>query len=185
MFLRFGVFVSIHPFFLKISRFPYDKLKFIYIELPKFDKSLEELTSHQDKWLFLLRHLPDLEDRPQPFQDEVFLQLFEIAELANFSRIEQDSYQTSLKYYRDLNNVIDTSREEGRLEGLEEGQIKQEKRFLYRLLKHKFETVPDELTCNLDQLSLNTLERLSDKLFELETIAEITIWLLHEIGNQE
>ncbi|NEQ96306.1 MAG: PD-(D/E)XK nuclease family transposase [Cyanothece sp. SIO2G6] len=99
----------------------YDKLKFIYVELPKFTKSLEELTSHQDQWLYLLRHLPDLSDRPQPFQDPVFLQLFEIAEIANFSPAEQDHYQQSLKYYRDLNNVMDTAREEGRQEGRQEG----------------------------------------------------------------
>lgn len=99
----------------------YDKLRFIYVELPKFTKSLEQLASHQDKWLYLLRHLPDLSDRPQPFQDPVFLQLFEIAEIANFSPTEQDSYQNSLKYYRDLNNVMDTAREEGRQEGREEG----------------------------------------------------------------
>lgn len=100
----------------------YDKLKFIYIELPKFDKTLEQLTTHRDKWLYLFRHLPDLEGQPRPFQDPVFLQLFEVAEIANFSRDEQDSYQDSLKYYRDLNNVVDTARMEGREEGREEGE---------------------------------------------------------------
>ncbi|MEL6472277.1 MAG: PD-(D/E)XK nuclease family transposase [Cyanobacteria bacterium J06623_4] len=58
----------------------------------------------------------------QEHQDPVFLQLFEIAEIANFSRSEQDSYQSSLKYYRDLNNVIDTSRQEGVAEGIEQGR---------------------------------------------------------------
>ena len=99
----------------------YDKLKFIYVELPKFTKTIEQLVSHQDKWLYLLRHLPDLDEQPRPFQDAVFLQLFEIAEISNFSPDEQDSYQSSLKYYRDLNNVIDTSRQEGLEEGIEQG----------------------------------------------------------------
>ena len=53
-----------------------------------------------------------------PLQD-----FFEIAEIANFSANEQDSYQNSIKYYRDLNNVVDTSRAEGRLEGIEEGRL--------------------------------------------------------------
>ena len=51
----------------------------------------------------------------------MFLQLFEVAEIANFSSDEQDVYQNSLKYYRDLNNVIDTSRQEGLQEGIERG----------------------------------------------------------------
>ena len=99
----------------------YDKLKFIYVELPKFNKTLKQLVSHQDKWLYLLRHLPDLEEQPPPFQDPVFLQLFEVAEIANFSPAEQDSYQSSLKYYRDMNNVIDTSRQEGIEQGIAQG----------------------------------------------------------------
>lgn len=99
----------------------YNKLKFIYIELPKFNKTIEQLTSHQDKWLYLFRHLPDIEGRPAPFQDPIFLQLFEVAEIANFTQTEQDIYQSSLKYYRDLNNVIETSRVEGETEGHEKG----------------------------------------------------------------
>ena len=42
----------------------YDKLKFIYIELPKFKKTIDELETHLDKWLFILRHLADLSDPP-------------------------------------------------------------------------------------------------------------------------
>ncbi|MEO1095084.1 MAG: Rpn family recombination-promoting nuclease/putative transposase [Cyanobacteria bacterium J06638_28] len=99
----------------------YDKLKFIYIELPKFTKSLGQLETHFDKWLFLLKHLPDLDEPPEPLQEAVFNQLFEVAEIANFSPVEQDSYQNSLKYYRDLNNVVDTSWQEGKAEGIQEG----------------------------------------------------------------
>ncbi|MGD1908618.1 MAG: Rpn family recombination-promoting nuclease/putative transposase [Leptolyngbyaceae cyanobacterium] len=99
----------------------YDKLKFIYIELPKFTKTLEQLETHFDKWLFLLKHLPDLDKPPHPLQETIFEQLFEVAEIANFSPVEQAGYQESLKYYRDLNNVVDTSWQEGRQEGVQAG----------------------------------------------------------------
>ncbi|MGB3572652.1 MAG: Rpn family recombination-promoting nuclease/putative transposase [Phormidesmis sp.] len=100
----------------------YDKLKFIYIELPKFKKTIDQLSSQQDKWLYLFRYLPDLKGQPQPFQDSVFLQLFEIAEIASFTPAEKNSYQESLKHYRDLNNVVETSRQEGWEEGCEAGE---------------------------------------------------------------
>ncbi|MEO0455980.1 MAG: Rpn family recombination-promoting nuclease/putative transposase [Cyanobacteria bacterium P01_A01_bin.114] len=104
----------------------YDKLKFIYIELPKFTKTLDELESHIDKWLFLLRHLAQLDEPPAPLQEGVFNQLFDVAEIANFSPAEQNTYQNSLKHYRDMNNIVDTlrqeSREEGRQEGIQEGR---------------------------------------------------------------
>ncbi|MGD1860790.1 MAG: Rpn family recombination-promoting nuclease/putative transposase [Leptolyngbyaceae cyanobacterium] len=100
----------------------YKKLKFIYIELPKFTKTLDELESHYDKWLFLLKHLYKLDDKPEALQEDVFNQLFEVAEIAQFSRVERQAYENSLKYYRDLQNVVNTSRQEGRVEGLEEGR---------------------------------------------------------------
>ena len=98
----------------------YDKLKFIYIELPKFKKSEEELESHFDKWLYVFKHLSDLQDRPKRLQDKIFERLFEAAEIAKFTPEEREAYEESLKHYRDLKNVVDTSREEGIEEGIKE-----------------------------------------------------------------
>lgn len=46
-----------------------------------------------------------------------------LAEIAKFSPEERDAYEDSLKYYRDLKNVVDTSREEGILEGIEKRNV--------------------------------------------------------------
>jgi len=94
----------------------YDKLKFIYIELPKFKKTQEELEDHFEKWLYVFRHLSELQDRPQQLQDRIFQKLFDTAEIAKFSQEERVAYEESLKYYRDIKNVVDTSREEGKEE---------------------------------------------------------------------
>lgn len=94
----------------------YDKLTFIYIELPKFKKSEAELSNHFDKWLFVLKYLPNLQDRPAALQDRVFKKLFEAAAIANFSPEERRAYEDSLKYYRDLNNVVNTAKEDRALE---------------------------------------------------------------------
>ena len=40
-----------------------NKLKFAFVELPKFNKREEELETHFDKWLYLLKHLPELKVR--------------------------------------------------------------------------------------------------------------------------
>ena len=94
----------------------YDKLKFIYIELPKFKKQEEELETHFDKWLYIFRHLAELQNRPQKLQDKVFEKLFESAEIAKFSKADREAYEESLKYYRDIKNVVDTSKQEGIIE---------------------------------------------------------------------
>ncbi len=100
----------------------YDKLKFIYIELPKFRKTEKELETQFEKWLYVFRHLSDLQNRPKALQEKVFEKLFEAAEIAKFSPQERETYEESLKYYRDLKNVVDTSIQEGRKKGIEEGR---------------------------------------------------------------
>lgn len=135
----------------------YEKLKFIYIELPKFTKTLAELESHYDKWLFLLRHLYKLDDKPEVLQESVFNRLFEVAEIAQFSRMERQAYENSLKYYRDLQNVVDTSREEG----LEEGEQKGRRDVALNLLR---ENVPLDLVSRTTGLSVEVLEALRQRL---------------------
>jgi len=100
----------------------YDKLTFIYLEMPKFKKTEAELETDFDKWMYVLKHLPDLQGRPPALQERVFRKLFEAAEIARFDPQEKAQYEESLKYYRDLKNVVDTSYEEGKVEGIEEGK---------------------------------------------------------------
>jgi len=101
----------------------YDKLTFIYLEMPKFEKGAEELETRFEKWLFVLKNLNRLERIPDRLRERIFERLFEVAEVAKLSREELLSYEDSLKYYRDLKNSLDTAFEEGRLEGKLEGKL--------------------------------------------------------------
>ncbi len=94
----------------------YDKLTFIYLEMPKFNKTVEELETRFDKWLFVLRNLNKLDRVPDKLREQIFDKLFETAEIAKFTPAQVQSYEDSLKYYRDLKNSLDTAKEEGREE---------------------------------------------------------------------
>jgi predicted transposase/invertase (TIGR01784 family) len=104
----------------------YEKLTYIYIEMPNFNKLEDNLSSRLDKWLFFIKNLEDFQSIPSIFSDEIFEKAFEKAELAKFGQEEMDKYESSLKLYRDLKGVIDTAfidgRSEGKIEGLEEGR---------------------------------------------------------------
>jgi predicted transposase/invertase (TIGR01784 family) len=95
----------------------YDKLTFIYLEMPKFNKSVDELETRFDKWLYVLRNLNKLDRVPDKLRESIFDKLFETAEIARFTQDQVRSYEDSLKYYRDLKNSLDTAREEGKIEG--------------------------------------------------------------------
>ncbi len=96
----------------------YDKLTFIYLEMPNFKRKENELETRLDKWLYFIKYLEDFQTIPSIFTDEVFSQAFEKAELAKFGQTELANYENSLKIYRDLKGVIDSAFEEGINEGV-------------------------------------------------------------------
>ena len=101
----------------------YEKLTFIYFEMPNFHKGETELETRLDKWLYFIKHLEDFQTIPLSIKDEVFNQAFEKAELANLGSIEMDNYEKSLKIFRDLNGAFDTAFGDGKLEGKIEGKL--------------------------------------------------------------
>jgi len=105
----------------QLNRVFYEKLMLIYLEMPKFSKTEEELETAFDKWLYVLKHLPELTSRPAKLQEKVFLRLFDAAEIGRFNRAERAQYEESLKVYRDLKNVIDTAAQEAEVRGITKG----------------------------------------------------------------
>ena len=100
----------------------YDKLEFIYVEVAKFNKTENELVTLYDKWLYALKNLSSLNERPAALRDKIFDRLFQVAEIAKFTPVELKEYEDSLKTYRDLKNSLDTAEEKGRVEGRVEGE---------------------------------------------------------------
>ena len=103
----------------------YDKLTFVYLEMPKFNKTEDQLETMMDKWLYVLRNLSKLMERPAALQDRVFTRLFEQAEIARFSKKELFDYEESLKVYRDLFNVVDSAKGKAFAEGKAEGRAEE------------------------------------------------------------
>jgi predicted transposase/invertase (TIGR01784 family) len=131
------------------SRLFYEKLTYIYLELPKFTKTESELETTMDKWLYALRQLPELDSRPAALQEQIFEKLFEAAEIARYSLQERGEYEQSLKYYRDLFNVLDTS--------FEEGEISKAMKIAKKLLE---QGASSEYIMELTELSLEEIQAL-------------------------
>ena len=131
----------------------YDKLTFVYLEMPKFQKDVSELTTRFDKWMFVIRNLNKLDRIPEELREGIFERLFEVAEIARFSPEEVQAYEDSLKSYRDLKNSLNTAYEEGVEQGIEQvaiNGIKQGK--------------SDELIMELTGLNLEQIEYLKGKI---------------------
>ena len=79
----------------------YDKLMYIYLEMPKFTKEVDELETHFEKWAYVLKNLSRLNNVPKILQERIFKKLFSAAKIANYNSEEMNAYEESLKTLRD------------------------------------------------------------------------------------
>ncbi len=149
----------------------YDKLTFVYIEVPKFSKSEDELVSHFDKWIYLLKNLNKLTEIPVSLQQQIFKKVFSIAELINLNKEEMTAYETNLKYKRDLKNAMDYAEEQaiekGMAKGIEEGMEKGMEKGIEKGLEKGIEKGRQEE-------KLNMAKKLKMKGMDIGIISEVT-----------
>jgi len=103
----------------------YDKLTFIYLEMPKFVKEVDELETHFEKWMYVLKNLKRLDHIPDKLREKIFEKIFAAAEIAKLTPEEYRAYIDSLNSYRDLKNSLDYAKAEGKIEGKAEGKIEE------------------------------------------------------------
>jgi len=101
----------------------YEKLKYVYLEMPKFNKEVDELKTHFDKWMYVIKNLNRLDDIPDKLREKIFKKMFAAAEIAKLTPEEYRAYIDSLKSYRDYKNTIDYAKAEGKIEGKIEEKV--------------------------------------------------------------
>lgn len=134
-----------------------DKLNFIFVEMPKFRKTEAELETFMDKWLYVIKNLYRLQDKPAALTEGIFKKLFEVAEIAAFSKNERYDYEENLKNYLDWFNVMRTAKNEGRAEGRAEGEAMG---VLKTAKKMKVEGIDINVISKLTDLSIDVIEKL-------------------------
>jgi len=139
----------------------YSKLTYIYLEVPKFKKSAEELSTLFDKWLFLLGNLTFLERIPPQIQEQLFMKFLDRAEVAKLTDEDRYKYERSLKVYRDDLLVMNTAREEGREEGREDGRLLERLDIAKKLIENGADT---QLILSVTGLSFDELVELKASL---------------------
>ena len=89
-----------------------------FIELTKFNKSLDEITSDVDKWIYFFKNAKKLETVPEQFHKPQALQeAFKILEQGNWTVKELESYERNMDIARREKGYLATARNEGLKEG--------------------------------------------------------------------
>lgn len=142
------------------NRVFYDKCTFIYLTMPNFNKSEDELETDQDKWLFLFKNLHQLQSVPKRLQQEIFISIFDKAQIAKFDPVERQAYEDSLKYYRDMKNVIDTAAMEAMQEGIELGKQKGGQAKALEIARNLLDVLDDATIAAKTGLSIEAIKAL-------------------------
>ena len=104
-----------------------DKLRFIYLSLPFFNKSEEECESGFEKWIYVLKYMEVLERLPFTAQKKIFNHLAKLADVRCLSSEEQEKYDESIKavddYYSGLYCFYVEGEEKGIAKGRAEGEL--------------------------------------------------------------
>ena len=143
-----------------------DDIKIVFIELPKFQKTLETLDSLSDKWIYFLSNANKLQSVPSNLEAEPAIQhAFRVAEQSQLSRDELETLERQSMALHDNVNALLYAKQEG------------QRSLLLRLLNRLFGELPIALQSQIDRLSVPQLEDLGEALLDFGTIADLTTWL--------
>lgn len=104
----------------------YNKIQYIFIELPNFDKKENELETELDKWIYLLKNLHHLTELPIALKQPIFQKIFKLAEITKLTKEERMLFDRNLKNQMDYDASIRFAAEEAELEGIIKGELKGE-----------------------------------------------------------
>lgn len=147
-----------------------EELKMVFIELPKFEKNLEELETLTEKWIYFIKEAPNLEVIPEKMGEvEEINQALTIANLANLSEKELDELHHQEVFLQDQQGYVIKAREEGRVSG----QID----LIQRLLEQKFGELPTQIKESLANLRREKLEELSRIMLDFNRLQDLINFL--------
>ena len=105
----------------------HDDLELVFVELPKFTKKEQQLSTDQDRWLYFLKKARDLKMIPPVLQENPsIVRAFEIADYSNMTREEEDTLQQRVFFTESWNNVRQKALSDGWEQGMERGMDEQE-----------------------------------------------------------
>ena len=173
-----------------LLNYQHSPLKLVFVELPKFNKTLEELSDITDKWLYFLRRAPDLEVVPASMSIVPEIEkAFTIADRVNLSLEEIDDLEKREQFERERVGALELSKAEGLAEGRAEGiqigeqigEQRGEQRGQINLIKRQLQRqlceLNQEIEDCLSMLSSEQLSALAEAIFDFSSVADLSSWL--------
>lgn len=93
-----------------------------FVELPKFEKSLEELSDVKEKWIYFVKNAGNMTVVPKELEEPTEIrEAFEIANRISWTKDELDAYDSRGILIQDERGRVEHAREEGEQIGVKKG----------------------------------------------------------------
>ncbi len=141
-----------------------DDIQLQFIELPKFDKTIDECNSIEDKWIYFIKNAGDLDITPA-FKDPNLIEAIDIANTASMTKEELEIQNKREEFIFMQKSSIEKAEREGLKQGIEQG----------------IEIERAESERRLEQEKLTIAKNLKNAGVASETIASVTGLDIQEI----
>ncbi|MEG4166727.1 MULTISPECIES: Rpn family recombination-promoting nuclease/putative transposase [unclassified Microcoleus] len=150
------------------------EIELVFVELPKFNKELEQIENLIQSWIYFIKNAPLFDEMPEKFASIPEIQTaFSIASRTNLTLKELEEVEKREMFFEDQRGAVIKGMQEGRQEGLIEGQTA----LILRLLRRRTGEIPPETKTRIRQLSLEQLEDLGEVLLDFTSQEDLIAWL--------
>jgi predicted transposase/invertase (TIGR01784 family) len=164
------------------SAYPEHELQLVFVELPRFEKELKDLTTLAEKWIYFINKVPAFEEIPENLGEIAAIEkASRIAKLANMTPEEAEEVIRRAIQLQDekgrIDYATDEARKVARAEGRAEGIIDGSRALAMRLLQKRFGELTAEINSKVASLSVSDLESLTEAIFEFDSLDNLLHWL--------
>ncbi len=182
----------------KLFDYPHLQVEMFFVELPKFNKELDELTTLTDKWIYFMKHTPDLETIPATMETVPELEkAFQIANEANLSLKEFEDMEAQEMAIEEQRGTVSRGIEEGleravegaverplegaraqlMQEGMQAGIKAGQRALILRMLERRVGEVSPDAVSRIGELSVEQLESLVEEVVGFSSLSDLMAWL--------
>jgi len=123
LFPKKKAYKSIHNLLdIKTHEHDLEELTFAFIELPKFEKTENELVTNEDKWLYFLKNIDEQNHVPAPLNKGEFEEACHAIERMTWTEAEINAYDYSIIKTTDVQGGLELAFEDGEKKGETKGK---------------------------------------------------------------
>ncbi len=146
------------------------EIELVFVELPKFNKELEQVENLIQSWIYFIKNAPQLDEMPEKFASMPAIQTaFAIANRTNLTLKELTELENREMFFEDQRGAIIKGRQEGRIEG--------QRALILRQIARRTGEIPAETKTRIQHLSAEQLDNLGETLLDFTSQEDLIAWL--------